>query len=277
MYEAYWNLTSKPFRNTVDRKFFFYNETAEEAYLRLLYSVTDSKGLLLLTGEGGCGKSFIGKIFMKDMLEQNNKVAFVTNPDLEPKEFLQQILYEFGLEYQNKSKVELLRELKKFASENTAKGKLCTLIVDEAQLIQDPKTFEEIRLLLNLEHDGRFLISVVLLGKPEIGDIIQKIPSLVDRTGLQYQIQPLNCRETGEYIYFRMGKAGCGRDIFTEDAVKEIYAYSEGVLRKINNVCDLALLLGYGDGAIIVEPALVKKAVNDLQGVVGHETKRGLG
>lgn len=266
MYEAYWNLTAHPFRNTTDRKFFFYNESYEEAYLRLLYSVTQSKGLLLITGESGCGKSFVTKIFSKDMMEQGYQVAFISHPDLEPIEFLQQVLYEFGLPYEGKTKSELLRELKKFALESNSKGKICILVIDDAHLVQNRKTWEEICLLLNLEQDGRFLISIVLCGKPEIADVIQKFAFLKEHTGLQYRVTPLNCRETGEYIYFRMERAGCGREIFTIDAIKEIYAYSQGIPRKINNLCDLALLLGYGDNAAVVDQALIRKALADLQG-----------
>ncbi|NUM33008.1 MAG: AAA family ATPase [Candidatus Brocadiae bacterium] len=267
MYEAYWNLNAKPFRNAVDRKFFFYGESYEEAYLRLLYTINESKGLLLLVGEGGCGKSFISKIFTKDMLEQGHKVALVTNPDLEPKEFLEEVLCEFGLDASNKSKGELLRELKRFLLESLKQGKHSVLIVDEAHLIQNEKTWEEIRLLLNMEEENRLLLSIIISGRPTVLDSIQKIPSLYERTGLQYRLKPLSCRETGEYIYFRMEKAGCSREIFTADGIKEVYAYSGGIPRKINNICDLSLLLGYGDNSIVVDQALVKKASIDLKGI----------
>ncbi len=266
MYEAYWNLITTPFRNTSDRKFFFYGENYEEAYLRLLYSVTQSKGLFLLTGESGCGKSFITKIFSKDMLEQGYQIAFINNPDLEPYDFLQQVVYEFGLAGQGKSKVELLRELKNFALDCSQKGKICILIVDDAHLIQNRKTWEEICLFLNMEEDGRFLLSIVLCGCPEITDTIQKLPFLKERTGIQYRIPTLTCRETGEYIYFRMEQAGCVREVFTMDAVKDIYAYSQGIPRKINNLCDLALLLGSGENATVIDRNLIRKTVEDIQG-----------
>lgn len=270
MYEAYWNLTAKPFRNIADRKFFFYGEVYEEAYLRLLYTINETKGLLLLTSDGGCGKSFIIKIFAKDMLEEGHKVALLTNPDLEPKEFLQEVLYSFGLDATNKTKGELLRELKRFLLETLQQGKHCILMIDEAHLIQNEKTWEELRLLLNLEEDNRLLISVILAGKPEVVESLRKVPSLAERTGLQYRIKPLTCRETGEYIYFRMEKAGCGREIFTADAIKEVYSFSGGIPRKINNICDLALLLGYGENSIVVDQPLIRKATSDLKGALSE-------
>lgn len=270
MYEAYWNLTEKPFRNTNNKKFFFYGESYEEAYLRLLYSISEAKGLMVLTGKGGCGKSFINKIFMKEMLEKGYQVAFITNPDLEPVELLQQILCEFGLEFQNKSKVELLKTLKEFVKENTQKDKLCIILIDEAHLIQSKKTLEEIRLLLNMESNDQSLISVVLSGRTELLDLIGKVPSLKERAGLQCNMPPLSCRETGQYIYHRMEKAGCGREIFSAEAIKEIYILTEGIPREINNICDLALLLGYGDNAIVIDQNIVRKAAQDLKGAMAR-------
>ena len=146
-------------------------------------------------------------------------------------------------------------------------GKHCILIIDEAHLIQNEKTWEEIRLLLNMEEENRLLLSIIVSGRPPVLDSMQKVPSLYERTGLQYRLKPLSCRETGEYIYFRMEKAGCTREIFTADGIKEIYAYSGGIPRKINNICDLALLLGYGDNAIVVDQSLVRKASSDLKGL----------
>lgn len=271
MYETYWNLREKPFRNLMDKRFFFYAETYEEAYLRLLYSVTESQGLLLLLGEGGSGKTFICKVFMQDMLQQGYRVAMIGNPTFAPNEFLQQILYEFGLEGSNKTKLEMLQELKKLG-DSAREEKNCVLLIDEAHLLSDPKTIEEVRLLLNLEVNNHTLMIPILVGKPELGEIIERSP-LRDRVAFQYRLARLNCRETGEYIYSRMHKAGCGREIFTADAVKEVHVASGGIPREINNICDLALLLGYGENAIVVDRALVGKAVRDARGGVKEKAR----
>lgn len=265
MYETYWNLKEKPFRNIIDKKFFFYAETYEEAYLRLLYNVGEAQGVFLLLGQSGCGKSLVAKLFMQDMLEQGYRVALIKNPAVAPHEFLQQILYECGITVPNLSKLEMLKELKKIAE--SGEGKNYILLIDEAHLIQDMNTWEEIRLLSDLEDKGnnRLCLLPILIGKPEIKDILAKT-NLKGRIGLQYQIRPFNCRETGEYIYYRMEKAGAMREIFTADAVKEIYTATRGIPRDINNVCDLALLLGYGDNAIVIERALILKAMADLRG-----------
>ncbi|WP_372366368.1 ExeA family protein [Candidatus Uabimicrobium sp. HlEnr_7] len=268
MYESYWNLLEKPFQNISDPKFLFYGETYEEAYIRLLYSVTESKGLMLLTGEGGNGKTFVCKNFCRETRKQGYQVAFIANPDLEPIEFLQSILSEFNLDYKNKSKLELFKELENFILENAKNGSTTIIVVDEAQSISNQKTLEEVCVLLNIDCIDRIPINVVLAGKPELSQTVLQVPSLYERVGLRYRLRPLNLHETGEYILFRLDKAGCQRDIFTADAVKEVYEHTNGLPRKINNICDLALLLGYGEGSIVVDKHLIKKAVEDLKGNV---------
>lgn len=271
MYENHWNLREKPFRNFNDKKFFFYSETYEEAYLRLLYNITESQGLFLLLGDSGCGKSYLGKIFMQDMIEQGYRVAFINNPTCSPNEFLQQVLYEFGINAINKTKLELLQELKKFL-ETLQNGKSSILIIDEAHLIEDTKTVEEIRLLLNFEANNRFLLIPILLGKPEMGEMIFK-SSLKERVAMQYCLSPLTCHQTGEYIYYRLNKAGLNKtdssqEIFTPETVRDIYTITGGIPREINRVCDLALLLGYGENSKVVDSALIRKAVENIKGSV---------
>lgn len=264
MYQNYWNLKDKPFRNIADKKFFLYAQTYEEAYVRLLYGVSESQGLFMLLGEGGCGKSLLSKLFCQDLQEQGYRVAAIANPVLNAEEMLQMVLLEFGITCSSQSKVGIYREFRKMAQESSNE-KGYVLVVDDAHLITDMGVFQEMRLLLNLESNNRFLITPILVGKPELAGIVQKTP-LKDRTGLQYHIQPLNYRETGEYIYYRLNKAGATRDIFTVDAVKEVYSATQGIPREINNVCDVALLLGYADNVVAVEPDLVRKAVADLRG-----------
>jgi general secretion pathway protein A len=265
MYESYWNLTTKPFRNNIDRNFFFYSSTYEEAYMRLLYGVMESKGILVLTGNSGCGKSFLSKIFIKDMLDQGYKIAFIASPNLEPLEMLQQISYEFGLSYENKTKAEIVRNLQHFLKENVEQNKKNILILDEAHLISNEKTLEEIRLLNNMETENQSLLSIIFVGSNELNAMLQKNIALYERIGLRCTLQPMSCQETGEYIYSRMEKAGSGREIFNKEAIKEIYIESEGIPRKINNICDLALLLGFGDNAIVIDQSLIKKASRDLK------------
>lgn len=269
MYETYWNLMEKPFRNVTDKKYFVYTETYEEAYLRLLYSATESQGLFLLTGEGGCGKTFLAKVFVQDMLEQGHRVAMIGSPTFAPEQFLQQILCEFGVDCSNRSRLELLQELRRFLA-TVPQDKRCILFLDNAHLVPNTPVVEDIRMLLTLESGSRLLLAPVLIGRPELGDLVART-SLRERVALQYRLSPLSCAETAEYIYSRMEKAGCGREIFTQDAVREIHAASGGVPSEINHICDLALLLGYGENAIVVEQGLAGKAIEDLKG--SHRTR----
>lgn len=265
MYENYWNLKEKPFRNTTDRKYFFYGDVYEESYLRFLYSVNESQGLLVLFGESGCGKSLLCKIFMQDMLDQGYKVAFIDNPASSPREFLQQTLFEFGMGFEEKSKIELWRTLRNFV-ESSSTEKCCILLIDEAHLIRDPNIFEEIRLFMNIERDNKFLLHPILVGRSELLETISKT-SLRTRVALQARLAPLDLKSTGEYIYYRVRKSGGMRDIFKEDAIREIYNATQGIPREINNICDLALLIGCGEEAIIVDQALAIKAVTEYKSI----------
>lgn len=265
MYETYWNLTEKPFHNATNTKFFFYGETYEEAYHRLMYTIAENYGVVALTSEGGCGKSFVCKTIFKQMQEQGAKVAYIANPDYEPFEFLQQTACEYGLEFRNKSKIELIKDIKDFVNQNHDKGTKVILFIDDCHLIQSKKTLEELRLLMNWENNNAYPLTVIFSGKPEFMQMVRRLPALKDRIALQYRLQALNCQETGEYIYHRLRKAGCDKEIFSVEAIQEIHAQSGGVPRQINNICDLALLLGYGEAKTSIDVAVVQKVVDDLK------------
>jgi general secretion pathway protein A len=142
------------------------------------------------------------------------------------------------------------------------KGRSTLLIIDEAQLIFG-ETFEEIRLLLNFQMNDRFLMTFLLIGQPELRDMIREYKQLDQRIAIRYHLNPLPRAETANYIRFRLSKTGCDRELFTEKAYDAIYQYSGGIPRKINNVCDLALLIGFSMKAQEIDEPLILKVVRD--------------
>jgi len=134
--------------------------------------------------------------------------------------------------------------------------------VDEAQLIP-LDTFEEIRLLLNFQLNDRFLLTTLLIGQPELADVVHKLKQLDQRVAIRYHINPLTEDETAEYIKYRMGKAGREDSPFTEEAVERIFHYAEGIPRKINNVCDLALLVGFTSRVPMIDERLIDQVIRD--------------
>jgi len=262
MYLEYWGLEKFPFENVPDPEFMYYSSEHEEALARLVYAVKRNKGAVLLTGEIGCGKTTLSRVFIQQLADSEYDIGLITNPSLEPLDFMKEALYQIGLNPQSQSKSELLKMLNERMIENMKNSRTTLLIIDEAQLIFK-ETFEEIRLLSNFQLNDRYLLTLVLIGQPELRDIIRGYKQLDQRIAIRYHLNPLNNANTGEYITFRLEKAGRKEPIFTAAALEEIYSYSEGVPRKINNICDLALLIGFSMKTERIDVDVVKKVIKE--------------
>ncbi len=262
MYLEYWGLKKFPFENVPDPEFMYYSQEHKEALVRLLYAVNRKKGACLLTGEVGSGKTLLSRVFIKQLPEKDFEIGLITNPSLEPLDFLKEILYQVGVSFQTNSKSELLNILNTRLLENMRKNRGTLLIVDEAQLIHTD-TFEEIRLLLNFQLNDQFLMTFVFIGQPELKDIIRSFKQLDQRIAIRYHLNPLNFEEMGKYITYRIEKAGLTNGMFSSEALEEIYNYSEGVPRKINNVCDLSLLIGFSAKEKNIGVEIVRKVIRD--------------
>jgi general secretion pathway protein A len=262
MYLDYWKINKYPFENVPDPDFMYYSPEHEEALVRLLYAVKRMKGAALLTGEIGSGKTTLSRVFIQQLPEKEFDIGLITNPSLNALDFIKEVHYQLGLDSNSNSKSDLLVILNNHLLENMNKGKSTLLIIDEAQLIFG-ETFEEIRLLLNFQMNDRFLMTFLLIGQPELRDMIREYAQLDQRIAIRYHLNPLTKSETANYIRFRLGKTGCDRELFTEKAYDSIYQYSGGIPRKINNVCDLSLLIGFSLKAQEIDEPLILKVVRD--------------
>jgi general secretion pathway protein A len=263
MYLEYWGLKEYPFENVPDPKFMYYSAEYEEALVRLLYAVQRKKGAAMLTGEVGCGKTTLSRVLIQKLSEIDCDLGLITNPSLEPLEFLKEICYQFGLNPEKDMKVDLWNLIKTRILDNEKMDKSTVLIVDEAQLASK-ETFEEIRLLLNFQLSDRFLLTLILIGQPELQGIIRDIKQLDQRIAIKFHLEPLNRDEVTEYISSRLKKAGTEKEIFTLDAVSEVYQFSEGIPRKINNVCDMSLMIGFISKIRLIEGLTIKKVAKDI-------------
>jgi len=262
MYLEYWGLQRFPFENASDPEFMYYSSEHEEALVRLVYAIKHNKGAVMLSGEIGCGKTMLSRVFIQQLPDSEFDVGLMTNPSLEPIDFLKEAIYQIGLNSQSNSKPELLNILNNRMLENTKNNRSMLLIIDEAQLIYKD-TFEEIRLLLNFQLNDRYLLNLVLLGQPELRDVIRGYKQLDQRIAIRYHLNPLNPDDAGKYISFRLEKAGRRESIFTPAAIDEIYNYSQGIPRKINNVCDLSLLIGFSVKAQKIDNDIVRRVLKD--------------
>jgi general secretion pathway protein A len=263
MYLSYWGLHKFPFNNVADPSFLYLSEMHREALSRLLYASKMMKGGAMLTGDIGCGKTLISRVYMKRLYQDGFEVILLTNPPIEPVELLQEILLQMNIKKLPNSKAKLLQILYGKIIANREQHKESVIIIDEVQIISE-KTFEEARLLLNLQSNDRFLLTVILIGQTELKERVKKMRQFDQRIAIRYHLYPFTLTDTNKYIMFRERKAGFQKNVFTRKAVEKIYDYSRGVPRVINSACDLCLLIGYCNKSKIIDSGIVRSALDEL-------------
>lgn len=264
MYEKYWGLTLAPFQNVPDPNFFFLSAQHREGMARLMYAVKHNKGAALLTGEVGCGKTTLSRAFVVALAQDRFDIGLITNPSLPSADFLEEINLQLGITPPNTSKVGMLRALNERLLHNLEDGRDTVLIVDEAHSIRDPQVMEELRMLLNFQLNDRFLLTLILIGQPEVRETIRRTPQLDQRIAIRHHLKHLDQVETGRYVTYRLEKAGAKQPIFTGDALTAIWEQTNGVPRLVNTLCDTCLLDGYASEAKGVDAQQVRRAAASL-------------
>jgi len=264
MYEQYWHFNEKPFENTPDPKFLYNSPQHEEALTRLLYVVKEGKGAGLLTGVYGCGKTLLARALMRELENSIYKVALVNNPRLDDVELLRIICYYLGVNEPPVRKADILITLEKVLQNNLNDGKKTVVVIDEAHAIEDKNIFEEIRLLLNYQFDNKFLLTLLILGQPELKDKIESNKQLNQRIAMRFYLEALARPETESYIRHRLSVCGGNTEIFTPEAIAAIHERSGGIPRRINQLCDVSLLTGYGRQAASVTREIVEETIKSL-------------
>ncbi|MEE9275285.1 MAG: AAA family ATPase [bacterium] len=263
MYLDYWGLSAPPFENLPNPDFLYYSPMHEEAMTRLLYAAHGRKGAAMLTGHAGTGKTTLSRAFVRQLDEDKFDVGLIANPSLSPLDFLKEILYQLDVEEHSQSKVELLRMLNDKMLTNIQEGRDTIVIIDEAQAIEDDRTLEELRLLLNFQMNDRFLLTLILIGQPELREKVANIPQLSQRISIKYHLRPLDFSEAIKFIFFRLKTAGLNKSVFSEEAIKLIFRSSGGIPRRLVNICDMCLLVGFTYKAPLINSKLVEKVVRD--------------
>ncbi len=273
MYQKFYGFTDKPFNMTPDSKFFYPSAKHEEALNCLLLAISERNGFVVITGEIGSGKTTVCRTLL-NKLDQTTKVALVLNTHLGKKELLTTILEDLGIEYRSTSKTHLLSALNKYLIEQASKEVNVVVIIDEAQNLA-PSVLEEVRMLSNLETETEKLIQIILLGQPELKKklAMPKLEQFRQRVVFHYHLEPLSREETSEYIKHRLKKAGNSEvDIFTEEAINEIYQHSKGVPRLINVICHNALISGLVYETKKITPETALEAIADTTNGLSPET-----
>ena len=257
-YTIYWGLGALPFDNVPDPRFYVPSSQHDTALKWLSYGIQTRKGMLLLTGDIGCGKTLLSRRLIIGLSPAQYDVALVANPALSPSELLDEVLSQFGLDLV-RSKAGRLRTLNERLQSNAQRGISSVLVVDEAQAIERVKAFEELRLLTNFQLNDRFLLTIVLIGQPEVRHHISSIPQLNQRIAVRAHLGPFTAEETTSYITARMGTATNRTDVFTKEAVAVIYKQSKGIGRLINALCDQCLFAGAIEKVSQIDERLVQR------------------
>lgn len=269
MYLKMFGFDEKPFHITPNPRFIFLSKNHKEAFAHLLYGIQQRVGFLSLSGEVGTGKTTVLRTLLGQLEEAEYRVALIINPCLTALELLQTIHREFSLEFdpQGENLVDLHDSLNRFLLQQREVGITVVLVVDEAQNL-DPNVLEQLRLLSNLETETEKLIQMVLVGQPELDDVLQRhdLRQLRQRLAVRYRLQPMDVSDSENYVLHRVRVAGC-RDttIFTPKALQQIFRFSRGTPRLINIICDRALLVAYGRDSRSVTRQDVLTAQNELQ------------
>src|SRR5206468_6701408 len=261
MYEAYWELSEPPFDNSPNPKFFYLSPEHEGALVRAGYTLSDSEGCGVRTGEYGCVKTTRARALIQRLEAERYEIGLLTNPSWNALDFLREVLYQLGVETEANTKPALLHALNDIFYQNYQAGRDSVVIVDEAQLIEDDGVFEELRLLLNFQTDDRFLVTLLLVGSPELAVKVRRMKHLDQRITLRYHLNTLDYSNTANYVAYRLKMAGQLKPLFTEAAIKLIFDFTRGTPREINNLCDVALLVGYSKRASEIDETIIAAVI----------------
>src|ERR1700735_1910407 len=257
MYTSFFGLTEKPFSITPDPRYLYLSERHAEALAHLLYGINESGGFIQLTGEVGTGKTTIVRTLLS-RVPHHADVAVILNPRITPVEFLLTICEELGLaiaETDRDSVKQMVDALNRRLLNAHAEGRRIIVLVDEAQNLSID-VLEQVRLLTNLETPTQKLLQIILIGQPELRELLDRtdLRQLAQRITGRYHLMPLSREETKGYVRHRLRVAGATSDIFTPGALREVHRRSGGVPRLINVLCDRALLGAYTQDRHLVGP-----------------------
>lgn len=268
MYTSFFGLKERPFAITPNPRYLFMSERHADALAHLLYGVTESDGFIQLTGEVGTGKTTLIRSLL-EQLPEHVEVALILNSRLSPNEFLVAICEELRVPVpaERDSVKALVDALNAHLLEAHAQGRRIVLIVDEAQNL-GADVLEQVRLLTNLETDRQKLLQIILIGQPELRQVLDRtdLRQLAQRITGRFHLEPLTREESRGYVRHRLRVAGTNSDIFTPQALKEVHRLSGGVPRLINVICDRALLGAYSREQRSVSPKLARNAAAEVYG-----------
>src|SRR5438094_8241035 len=267
MYERFYNLRERPFSLSPDPDYLYPSKVHREALSYLRYGIEGHAGFIVITGEIGSGKTTLLQAALRG-LDRQTSVSRLVNTMLDARELIEAVMLDFGLDPgQSRSKPHLLRDLARYLVDQRSAGRLALLVIDEAQNLS-LSALEEVRMLSNLETEKSKLIQIILVGQPNLRDVLAQpeLEQLRQRVTVSYHLQPLDAAETHAYVNHRLRRAAIGAPLEFSRAVTDvIHQYSCGIPRKINIIADATLLFGYGEERRVVDLDLVEEVLDELE------------
>jgi general secretion pathway protein A len=268
MYRQHFGLKAKPFSLIPDPKFLHFSDKHKVAYSLLEYGLHEQSGLTVITGEVGSGKTTLIRHLLSEIDQSELAIGLINNTHASLGDLTQWVALAFGISHENKDKVTLFRDVQDYLINEWAHGKRAVLIVDEAQNM-DKETLEELRLYTNINADGEQFLQIVLVGQPELRDILRapELAQMAQRVSVEYHIEPLGWQDTANYIRHRLATASneesveAASHIFDSVAIAVIFYFSGGVPRLINTLCDFALVHAYAMGLQTINHTIALEVV----------------
>ncbi len=272
-YETFYRLKEHPFSFTTDEKYYYNSPQHSKALIKLMHSVENQKGLAVLIGDIGTGKTTLSRRLLDQLIQNGYEATLlvIIHSEITSLWFLKKLAFMFEADTGNDDKIQIITSLYHRLLEVHEKGKTVVVLIDEANMLQRRDIMEEIRGLLNLESEKGKLLNFILFGLTEMEDYLKLDPPLYQRIAVRCVLEPLDQDSTLKYITHRLRVAGCDKPLFTPGSIKLIQKYSHGTPRLINAICDNALLEGFLLKKEIVDEKIIDEVTHDL-GLVSRES-----
>ncbi len=267
MYESHWNLSQKPFENIHDSKFYYPSEPQQSAMLKLRYVIENQRGAAVLSGPAGVGKSMlIRSLFsaLGDSIAPRTHIVFPRMPGDQLLSYIADEITGTPPTAQAPTAQQSVHAIQNALQENSEAGQHAVVAIDEAQMLLDAESLELMRLLLNFETEAGAGMTLLLIGQGEMLPAIERVPSLEERLAVKCILRAFTLEESASYIGHRMQAAGGSHSVFSNQAMDSIHHLSAGVPRRINRLCELALLVGYAEQRETIDVEQIESVSEEL-------------
>lgn len=265
MYESYWKLDRRPFENSDDPRFYYPGECHQGTLLKLRYVIENRRGGAVLAGSSGTGKTLLARTLARQLAEPCKPIVHLVFPQMPTVELLAYMADELAAPGPSSRSIDqTIRRIQNFLEENEARNQHAVVAIDEAHLLEDTDTLEALRLLLNFEVKARPALTLLLVGQPRLLPMIDRMPGFEERLALKCLLRPFTLEETASYVSHRLQAAGAKQPIFEPAAIEVLHSLTHGLARRINRLCDLALLIGFAEERPTVTAAQLESVSQEL-------------